>query len=58
VFRLGDEVRVAIKNTDLVKKQIDFMLYETGSGSESNASKGKRREPQRGGKQKRGKGYR
>jgi len=27
VFRLGDEVQVVIKNTDLVKKQIDFLLF-------------------------------
>lgn len=27
VFRLGDEVEVVVKNADLVKKQIDFLLY-------------------------------
>ncbi len=27
VFRLGDEVLVVVKNADLVKKQIDFLLY-------------------------------
>jgi ribonuclease R len=31
VFRLGDEVSVVIKNTDLVKKQIDFLLAEGGT---------------------------
>lgn len=29
VFRLGDEVAVVVKNADLVKKQIDFLLYGT-----------------------------
>jgi ribonuclease R len=28
VFRLGDAIKVAIKNTDLVRKQIDFLLAE------------------------------
>jgi ribonuclease R len=32
VFRLGDEVRVVIKNTDLVKKQIDFLLADAEEG--------------------------
>ncbi|HNR20190.1 MAG TPA: ribonuclease R [Bacteroidia bacterium] len=27
-FQLGDKVTVAVKSTDLVKKQIDFMLYD------------------------------
>ena len=30
VFRLGDEVQVMLNKTDLVKKQIDFVLYEDG----------------------------
>lgn len=30
VFRLGDEVQVMLAKTDLVKKQIDFALYEDG----------------------------
>jgi ribonuclease R len=32
VFRLGDEVKVQVKNTDLTRKQIDFLLfgYEEG----------------------------
>lgn len=32
VFRLGDELKVAIKNTDLVRKQIDFVLYDFEEG--------------------------
>ena len=32
VFRLGDEVKVEIKNTDLVKKQIDFLLSGFNEG--------------------------
>jgi ribonuclease R len=31
-FQLGDEVKVVIKNTDLVKKQIDFLLHDYEEG--------------------------
>jgi ribonuclease R len=30
VFRLGDQLQVMLNKTDLVKKQIDFLLYEEG----------------------------
>ncbi|MBK6640846.1 MAG: ribonuclease R [Bacteroidetes bacterium] len=39
VFRLGDEVRVEIKNTDLVKKQIDFLLAEQVETEERRTKK-------------------
>lgn len=39
VFRLGDEVRVEIKNTDLVKKQIDFLLAEQVENEERRTKK-------------------
>jgi len=32
VFRLGDELKVAIKNTDLARKQIDFVLHDFEEG--------------------------
>lgn len=31
-FRLGDEVKVVVKNTDLTRKQIDFSLHEFDDG--------------------------
>ncbi len=34
VFRLGDEVKVVIKNTDLARKQIDFTLFGFEEGME------------------------
>ncbi len=58
VFRLGDEVEVVVKNADLVKKQIDFLLYgeapaaprqsdrrpeRSGTKKNQSKSKGKRR---------------
>ncbi|MBK8415894.1 MAG: ribonuclease R [Bacteroidetes bacterium] len=39
VFRLGDEVRVEIKNTDLVKKQLDFLLAEQVETEERRTKK-------------------
>jgi len=42
VYRLGDEVKVIVKKTDLEKKQIDFMLYGTNlshSAPHPNADK-------------------
>ncbi len=43
IFRLGDEVMVVVKNTDLVKKQIDFLLY----GEETSATPPPRRNERR-----------
>jgi ribonuclease R len=41
VFRLGDEVNVTVKNTDLNRKQIDFLLhgYEEGVEEQRKARK-------------------
>ncbi|MCK9290471.1 MAG: ribonuclease R [Bacteroidales bacterium] len=30
IFRLGDPVRIRVKNVDLLKKQIDFVIVDTG----------------------------
>lgn len=37
VFRLGDSVKVILNKTDLVKKQIDFALYENGKTESSQS---------------------
>jgi ribonuclease R len=55
VFRLGDEIRVVIKNTDLVRKQIDFLLAGTDEEpvSRSKSAPGKSKDF----KKKRSKGW-
>jgi ribonuclease R len=63
IFRLGDEVQVVIKNTDLVKKQIDFLLYETSRPSMvrenfSNRYQGKKSKGKQKSNKPRGKGKR
>ncbi len=60
IFSLGDEVMVVVKNTDLVKKQIDFLLYgeeaapaPTTRRNDSRQEQGTKKNKQSGGKNKR-----
>jgi ribonuclease R len=39
VFRLGDAIKVVIKNTDLVRKQIDFLLADHDTGPQRRSVK-------------------
>lgn len=45
IFRLGDELKVVIKNTDLVRKQIDFLLADTESEPSFSRRKPEQRHP-------------
>ena len=44
VYKLGDEVQVVIKNTDLVKKQIDFLLAGSLEYSPSQHGAGRKKQ--------------
>lgn len=54
VFRLGDEVMVVVKSTDLVKKQIDFLLYgeEPAPASRKNDDRQRKSTPGKSNKNK------
>ncbi len=58
-YTLGDELLVAVKNTDIIRKQIDFIIYDENSAAEVNPFKrsDKKRKPNNfsGGKKRRGK---
>ncbi len=47
VFRLGDDVRVVIKNTDLTRKQIDFLLHGFDDSSFAKPKKPNRNKERR-----------
>jgi ribonuclease R len=53
MFQLGDEVQVVIKNTDLTKKQIDFVLHDFDDLPARKSDGGRKKDRDRG---KNGKG--